>query len=116
MAEGVTRRGDFVVVAVSGDYGKPRPALVVQSDLFQDLPSVTICPMTSTLRDDADLIRLTVEPSASNGLQLRSQLVIDKMTTVPGAKIGKTIGHANRGLMVRVDRAIALFFGISQNS
>ena len=51
------RRGQFVVVATSGDYGKPRPALVVQSDLFAELPSVVICPLTTTLRDDADQFR-----------------------------------------------------------
>ncbi|MHB8211101.1 MAG: type II toxin-antitoxin system PemK/MazF family toxin [Acidithiobacillus sp.] len=27
-------RGAVVVVALQGDYGKPRPALVVQSDMF----------------------------------------------------------------------------------
>jgi mRNA interferase MazF len=106
------RRGAFVVVAVPGDYGKPRPALVVQSDLFSDLPSVTICPLTSTIRDDADLIRLTVEPSPANGLRQVSQIVIDKITTVPVAKIGGEIGHADDSLMVRVNRALALFLGI----
>ncbi len=57
------RRGQFVVVATAGDYGKPRPALVVQSDLFGELPSVVICPLTSTLRFDADQFRLEIEPS-----------------------------------------------------
>jgi mRNA interferase MazF len=109
----VIRRGDLVVAAVSGDYEKPRPALVVQSDLFSGLPSVTICPMSGTLREDADLIRLTVEPSKTNGLQQTSQILVDKMTTVPLAKVGKVIGHAEQELMVRVNRAIALFLGIS---
>ena len=55
------RRGQFVVVATSGDYGKPRPALIVQSELFAELPSVVICPLTTTLRNDADQFRLEVE-------------------------------------------------------
>jgi mRNA interferase MazF len=67
----------------------------LQSDLFPDLPSVTICPLTSTIRDDADLIRLTVDPSHANGLRQVSQIVIDKMTTVRVAKIGGEIGHAD---------------------
>jgi mRNA interferase MazF len=66
------RRGAFVVVATPGDYGKPRPALIVQSDLFAELPSVVICPLTTTLRDDADLFRLDVQPSARNGVRQAS--------------------------------------------
>jgi len=71
------RRGQFVVVATSGDYGKPRPALVVQSELFAELPSVVICPLTTTLRNDADQFRLEVEPSERNGLREVSQIAID---------------------------------------
>jgi mRNA interferase MazF len=62
------KRGDVVVVALAGDYGKPRPALVVQSDLFNEThASVTVVPVTSTLVD-APIFRLTVEPSPANGL------------------------------------------------
>lgn len=107
------RRGQFVTVAVSGDFGKPRPALVVQSDLFSELPSVVmICPLTTTLRHDADLFRLEVEPSAQNGLREVSQIAIDKMTVVPASKIGGVIGEADDALLSRVNRALALFLGI----
>ena len=106
------RRGQFVVVATSGDYGKPRPALVVQSDLFAELPSVVICPLTTTLRDDADQFRLDVDPSKRNGLREVSQIAIDKITVVPVAKIGDVIGEAGDALLLRVNRALALFLGI----
>jgi mRNA interferase MazF len=106
------RRGQFVVVATSGDYGKPRPALVVQSDLFGELPSVVICPLTSTLRFDADQFRLEVEPSRENGLREVSQIAIDKITVVPAVKIGDVIGAADDALLLRVNRALALFLGI----
>ena len=107
------RRGDFVVVAVPGEYGKPRPALVVQSDLFSALPSVTLCPLTSTLRDDADLIRLTIEPTVANGLQQVSQIIVDKITTVAAGKVSQVIGHADDACMLRVNRALAVFLGIA---
>ncbi len=107
------RRGQFVVVATSGDYGKPRPALILQSDLFSDLPSYLICPLTSTLRDQADQIRLTVLPSEKNGLRAPSQIAIDKMTAVPVARIGGVIGEADDALMLQVNRALALFLSIS---
>jgi mRNA interferase MazF len=101
-----------VVVATSGDYGKPRPALVVQSDLFAALPSVVICPLTTTLRNDADQFRLEVDPTQRNGLREVSQIAIDKITIVPVAKIGEMIGEADDALLLRVNRALALFLSI----
>ena len=106
------RRGQFVVVAVSGDFGKPRPALIVQSDLFSELPSIVICPLTTTLRDDADQFRLEVEPSPRNGLREVSQIAIDKITVVPSSKIGGVIGEADDALLSRVNRALAVFLSI----
>ncbi len=106
------RRGAFVVVATAGDYGKSRPALVVQSELFAELPSVVICPLTTTLRSDADLFRLDVEPSARNGLRQASQIAVDKLTVLPSSKIGEVIGEADDALLLRVNRALALFLGI----
>jgi len=106
------QRGHFVTVATAGDYGKPRPALVVQSDLFAELPSVVICPLTTTIRTDADQFRLDVEPSPRNGLRELSQIAIDKITVVPSAKIGAVIGAADDALLLRVNRALALFLSI----
>ncbi len=106
------RRGQFVTVATPGDYGKPRPALVVQSDLFNELPSVVICPLTTTLRDDAPQLRIDVAPSPQNGLGQPSQIAIDKITVVPATKVGAAIGAADDALIVRVNRALALFLAI----
>ena len=100
------------MVAAPGDYGQPRPALVVQSDLFDELPSVVVCPLTTTLRDDADQFRLDVAPSPRNGLREPSQIAIDKITVMPAAKIGAAIGNADDALLLRVNRALALFLSI----
>ena len=75
------RRGDFVTIAMPGDFGKPRPALVIQTDHFVEHPTVTILPVTSTLVD-APLLRITVPPSAENGLRKPSQVMVDKAMTV----------------------------------
>jgi mRNA interferase MazF len=107
------QRGQFVTVVAPGDYGKPRPALIVQSDLFDELPSVVICPLTSLIRDDADQFRLDVAPSPQNGLHEPSQIAIDKITVVHSAKIGSVIGKADDALLLRVNRALALFLGIA---
>ena len=106
------RRGQFVVVATSGDYGKPRPALVVQSDLFAELPSAVICPLTAMLCDNADQFRLEVHPSKRSGLREVSQIAIDKITALPAGKIGGVIGEADDTLLLRVNRALALFLSI----
>lgn len=84
-------RGDFVVVSLQGDYGKPRPALVLQSDLLSALDSVMICPVTSEIRDAS--FRVTVEPDGLNGLQVLSQVMVDKATSLPRSKIGEAFGR-----------------------
>lgn len=105
-------RGDLVTVAAPGQYGKPRPALVIQSDLFADHPSTTLCLITSDLRD-TPLFRLTVEPTDANGLRQRSQIMIDKILSVPRERVGAVIGRLDHTAMVAVDRALALWIGIA---
>ena len=106
------RRGDLVTVAAPGDYGKPRPALVIQSDLFDELPSVALCLVTSTLRD-APIFRITVDPSPANGLQRVSQIQIDKIMTVSRERIGAVIGRLDDDTLVKVNRSLAVFVGIA---
>jgi mRNA interferase MazF len=106
------RRGDFVTIATSGDYGKPRPALVIQSDAFEALPSVTVLPLTSEIHGE-DLIRIMVEPTKGTGLRTESQVMIDKATTVPRAKVGNVIGRAGADTMHAVNVALGRFLGMS---
>jgi len=107
------KRGDLIVVAVSGDYGKPRPALVVQADRFNEThASITVIPVTSTIVD-APLFRLTIEPGPGNGLRSLSQLMVDKVTTVPRERAGSTIGRLEEDVLVRVNRVLALWLGIA---
>jgi mRNA interferase MazF len=106
------KRGDLVTISLSGDYGKPRPALVIQSDLFDAHPSVTVLPVTSELRE-APLFRVRVEPTADNGLRKASQVMIDKAHTVAREKIGKTIGQLDDESMLAVNRGLAVFLGFA---
>jgi mRNA interferase MazF len=106
------RRGDLVRVALKGDQGKHRPALVVQSDHFTDLGSVTILPLTSLLID-APLIRVLVEPDKRNGLFRPSQIMIDKPQSPARNKIGPIIGHLDGGIMLTVGRLLAVFLGLA---
>jgi mRNA interferase MazF len=106
------KRGDLVTIALSGDYGKPRPALVLQSDLFRDLPSLTVLPITSELRA-TPLLRLSLIPDRQNGLQRESQVMVDKITTVARNKAGKPFGSINHVVMLEVERCLAVFLGIA---
>lgn len=105
-------RGDLVTVAMAGDYGKPRPALVIQSDLFNLHPSITVLPVTSDLRD-APLFRVAIDASEGTGLERPSQLTVDKILTVPRAKVGRVIGRLPDESMVTVNRALAVFLGLA---
>jgi mRNA interferase MazF len=105
-------RGDLVVVALQGDFGKPRPALIVQSDFFSEHPTVTVLPVTSELRE-APLFRLTLQPNADNGLRSPSQIMVDKAHTILREKVGRKIGQLDRASMVAVNRALALFLGFA---
>ena len=107
------RRGDLVTVAVQGDFGKPRPALVLQSDLFNEThPTVVVCLMTSALRD-TPLFRITMDPTPQNGLKSISQIQVDKVVSVLRGKIGETFGRIDDATLLKVNRALAVFVGIA---
>jgi mRNA interferase MazF len=105
------KRGDLVTIALPGDYGKPRPALVIQADEFEALPSVTVLRLTSDLHD-WPLFRITLSPGQRNGLRTTAQVMIDKAATVPRGKIGQRIGRIDAAAMHSVDGALAKFLGL----
>jgi mRNA interferase MazF len=106
------RRGDLVSVALQGDPGKPRPALVIQSDLFDAHPSVAILPVTGELRN-APLFRIPVNPTEQNGLTKPSQVMVDKPQSVARNKVGPTFGRLDDETMLAVNRALAVFLGFA---
>jgi mRNA interferase MazF len=107
------RRGDVVTVAAAGDYGKPRPAVVVQTDAFPEShPSVIICQMTSDLMDAPDF-RVTLEPSAENGLRVRSQVMADKPVTIRRERIGRHLGRVTPEELTQLNTALAFAMGLA---
>lgn len=104
------KRGDIVAVSLQGDYGKPRPALIVQSNLLAEMESVVLCPITSTVRDAA--FRVTVDPDNANGLRALSQVMVDKISTLPRTKVSEPFGRLDDERMKAVDRALLLVVGL----
>jgi mRNA interferase MazF len=105
-------RGELVIVAAPGDYGKPRPAVIVQSNAIPEShASVVICPMTSELVE-ADF-RITIEPGPDTGLRIRSQVMADKPVTVRRDRIGRRIGQLGAADMARLNVALALVMGLA---
>ena len=97
---------------MQGDSGKPRPAVVIQADWFDALPTVVVLPLTSSLRDAA-VTRIDVAPTEDNGLKLPSQIAVDRPQTVRRPKLGPTIGRLDHDVMLAVQRALAVFLGLA---
>lgn len=106
------RRGDLITVAASGDYGKPRPALVIQSNSFLPHESVVVALVTSDLREFLPLVRITIDPTPENGLRAKSQVTLDKIVTVPARKVGKVIGQLDRASMTKVNQVLFVLLGM----
>ena len=102
-----------MTVAAGGAFaGKPRPAVVIQSDVFRDTASVTISLVT---RDEvaAPLLRLPVEPSVGNGLAARSWIMVDKLVTVRRDRLGRRFGRLSDTDLLRLNRALLVFLGMA---
>ncbi len=107
------RRGDVVLVVAAGDYGKPRPAVIVQTEAFPEIhASVVVCQMTSEVVEAPDF-RVTVDPSERNGLRARSQIMADKPVTVRRARVGRLIGRLDDSDVARLNAALAFVMGLA---
>ena len=108
------RRGEVWTVAGGAGYaGKPRPAVIVQDDAFDDTNSITLCPLTSD-PTDAPLIRLAILPTETNGLKEPSRIMADKITTVPKTRLGDRIGRLTDEDLLRLNGAIVVFLGVAR--
>jgi mRNA interferase MazF len=105
------RRGDLITVALRGDTGKPRGALVIQADHFVGLSTVVVLPLTSTLLD-LPLVRVTIEPLPTTGLHQPSQVVISRPQFVPRELLGPVIGRIDAATLLEVTRRLAVLVGI----
>jgi len=107
------KRGDLVIVSAPGDYGKPRPAVIIQSDIFNEThASILVCLITSD-RQDAPLFRIDVQPTEETGLKVASQIMVDKIVALRRERITKHIGQVNDETLIRLNRSLALFIGLA---
>ena len=107
------KRGEIFTVAAGGGYGsKPRPAVITQSDSFDQTSSVSLCLFTSD-SVEAPIFRLAIEAGAPTGLAQRSWLMVDKVVTVRRQNLGKRLGKLSDEDMLRVNRALAVFLGLA---
>ena len=107
------KRGDVIVSVAAGDYGKPRPMVVVQSDLFNHThQSLTVCPITSH-SVQAPLFRIPMRPTKGNGLKKASQLMIDKVNSVKREKISRKIGTVSDAMLDKIEEALKLWLDLA---
>ena len=108
------RRGDIHIAAARGAYsGKPRPVVIVQDDRFDATASVTVCPLT-TSPAEAPLARIAVEPTAVTGIEQPSQIMVDKIITMPRANVRDHLGRLTDADLIRLDRALLVFLGLAE--
>ncbi len=107
------KRGDFVTVAMQGDFGKPRPALIIQADQFNETHATFTVLLVSSELVAAPLFRITVSPDERNGLQKTSQLMVDKIMTVKRERLGTSFGSAGDDVMLAVNRSLTVFLGLA---
>ncbi len=106
------RRGDVVIVAIPGDYGKPRPAVVVQANRFSDdFESILVCPMTSDSAPHS-VARIPVTPSPETGLKSASNIMVDKLSVIAKAKVSRVAGRLEQSILERLDSSLAEFLGL----
>lgn len=106
------RRGDLAVVALAGDFGKPRPAVIVQSDRFEGTGTVTVLLLSGTLVD-APLLRPEVSPTPEDGPRKPSQVMVDKAMTVRRSRVGEPFGRLDDATMLAVTRSLSVFLGMA---
>ena len=106
------KRGDIVTVSAPGDYGKPRPAVVIQSDWLSTNDSVLVALFTSAIMD-TPIYRLSVAPSPTNGLRAPSQIMVDKIVAIARAKCGAVIGRLDEGSMLALNHMLSVMVGIA---
>lgn len=107
------KRGGLVVVALHGDYGKPRPAVIIQADKFNEThATLLVCPLIATLQN-APNFRIPIEPSSANGLRQQSEVMVDKIGIVRREKLGRTIGRLDEDTLAELNRVLAVFVGLS---
>ena len=110
MADGL-KRGDVVVVSIPGEYGKPRPAVVVQSDFLAGRSQgVIVCPVTSKIVE-VERTRPRLQPDGRNGLRRTSQVMSDKITTVHLRKVGSKMGSVSEQDLQKIDFSLSLVLG-----
>ncbi len=107
------KRGNLVTIAMQGDFGKPRPALVIQSSIFNETHATTTILLLSSELIDAPLFRLDVSPNTQNGLTKPCQIQVDKIMSIRSEKIGKKIGELDDANLLRVNRALAVWLGLA---
>jgi len=108
------KRGDVVTVAAPGDFGKPRPAVIIQTDLLNEThPTILVCLITSAVRQPSPF-RLLVEPNGNNGLRKPSMIMVDKITTMRREKVGSIIGRLDEQTMRMLDRSLLFVCGLAR--
>jgi mRNA interferase MazF len=106
------KRGDLVIVSLPGDYGKPRPAVVLQNDRLEGRLESYVIALLTTFDEGARILRVEVAPNTENGLRETSRVMVDKLYALPAHRIRQHIGKLDAGSLAKIDRALMIILDL----
>lgn len=106
------KRGDLVIVSLPGDYGKPRPAVVLQNDRLEGKLESYVIALLTTFDEGAQVLRVGVEPDSDNGLRETSRVMVDKLYAIPSHRIHQHIGKLDVGTLRKIERALMIILDL----
>ncbi len=106
------KRGDLVIVSLPGDYGKPRPAVIVQNDRLEGKLESYVIALLTTFDEGAQVLRFLVEPTSENGLRQTSRVMVDKLYAIPEHRVHQRIGRLDAAAMRKIERALMIILGL----
>lgn len=107
------RKGDVVIVPGGPDYGKVRPAIVVQADAVTRVwNSVFVCPQSSHPTEVETFARISLDASPDNGLRVPSQIMVDKITTYPLDRVRGPIGPIDEKSVEALNVSLVVLLGL----
>ena len=91
--------------------GKIRPVLIVQTDLMMDHPSVVICPLTTNIATESEILRVHLKKGIAN-LTQDSDIMIDQIRAIDKKRLTKKIGELPKEMKNNVKENIKIILDI----
>ena len=94
--------------------GKVRPVLIVQTNLLNnEHPSTLICPITTNVEKESEILRVHIEKGTAN-LKIESDIMIDQLRAIDNRRLLNKIGELTKELQLVVKDNIKIILDLDQ--